>query len=247
MRFTVLGSGSTGNAVLISSEATNVLVDAGMSAREIVKRLAEVGVTPDKLDGIMVTHEHGDHVGGLRVLMGSVDCPVYISRITEDAYYDTRAGGQNGGSESSKRRTVFKDRTVEIEHGIGRGARAARLGHRGGAARKDHAFRLQPRKRRRGALERVDFAVVPRLPQASRNQLRDLGTEIDDQDGVDGGVCHGGGIERVLDERKRWRQFAVCRAGSESFSALARTSLPTRLRLRPASIARRTETSDSMA
>ena len=115
MRFTVLGSGSTGNAVLISSETTNVLVDAGMSAREIVKRLAEVGVTPDKLDGIMVTHEHGDHVGGLRVLMGSVDCPVYISRITEDAYYDTRAGGQNGDSEASKRRTAFKDRTVEIE------------------------------------------------------------------------------------------------------------------------------------
>ncbi|MFT3743250.1 MAG: MBL fold metallo-hydrolase [Pyrinomonadaceae bacterium] len=115
MRFTVLGSGSTGNAVLISSETTNVLVDAGMSAREIVKRLAEVGVSPDKLDGIMVTHEHGDHVGGLRVLMSSVDCPVYISRITEDAYYDTRAGGQNGDSESSKRRVAFKDRTVEIE------------------------------------------------------------------------------------------------------------------------------------
>ena len=57
MRFTILGSGSTGNAVLISSETTNVLVDAGMSAREIVKRLAEVGVSPDKLDGIMVTHD----------------------------------------------------------------------------------------------------------------------------------------------------------------------------------------------
>lgn len=115
MKFTVLGSGSTGNAVLISSETTNVLVDAGMSAREIVKRLAEVGVSADRLDGIMVTHEHGDHVGGLRVLMSSVDCPVFISRITEDAYYDTRAGGQNGDTESSKRRTAFKDRTVEIE------------------------------------------------------------------------------------------------------------------------------------
>ena len=115
MKFTVLGSGSTGNAMLISSETTNVLVDAGMSAREIVRRLAEVGISPDRLDGIMVTHEHGDHVGGLRVLMGSVYCPVYISRITEDAYYDTRAGEQNGDSESSKRRSAFKERTVEIE------------------------------------------------------------------------------------------------------------------------------------
>lgn len=115
MRFTVLGSGSTGNAVLISSGTTNVLVDAGMSAREIVKRLAEVGVSSDQLDGIMITHEHGDHIGGLRVLMGIVNCPVYISRITEDAFYDTRAGGQNGDSESSKRRVALKDRTQEIE------------------------------------------------------------------------------------------------------------------------------------
>jgi len=115
MRFTVLGSGSTGNAVLISSENTNVLVDAGMSAREILRRLGEVGVGHDRLDGILITHEHGDHAGGLRVLMSSVDCPVFISRPTEDSYYDTRAGGQNGDSESSKRRAALKDRTVEIE------------------------------------------------------------------------------------------------------------------------------------
>ncbi len=115
MRFTVLGSGSTGNAVLISSEKTNVLVDAGMSAREILRRLGEVGVGHTQLDGILITHEHGDHAGGLRVLMSSVDCPVFISRPTEDSYYDTRAGGQNGDSESSKRRAALRDRTVEIE------------------------------------------------------------------------------------------------------------------------------------
>ena len=115
MRFTVLGSGSTGNAVLISSEKTNVLVDAGMSAREIVRRLGEMGVSADELDAILVTHEHGDHIGGLRVLLAAVRCPVYVSRFTEDSYYDTRAGGENGNSESSKRRAALKDRTVEIE------------------------------------------------------------------------------------------------------------------------------------
>jgi phosphoribosyl 1,2-cyclic phosphodiesterase len=115
MRFTVLGSGSTGNCVLISSETTNVLIDAGLSAREIMRRLAEVGVSHECLDGVLVTHEHGDHVGGLRVLMNSIRCPVFISRVTEDAYYDTRAGGKNGDSESSKRRAAFKNRTVEIE------------------------------------------------------------------------------------------------------------------------------------
>jgi phosphoribosyl 1,2-cyclic phosphodiesterase len=115
MKYTVLGSGSSGNCVLISSETTNVLVDAGLSAREILRRLCQVGVEPDKLDAILVTHEHSDHIGGMRVLMQSVDCPVFISRVTEDAYYDTRAGGTNGDSESSKRRAVLKDRAVEIE------------------------------------------------------------------------------------------------------------------------------------
>ena len=115
MRITVLGSGSTGNAVLISTESTNVLVDAGMSARELLRRLAEVGVDSGKLDGVLITHEHSDHAGGLRVLLRSVNCPVYISRITEDSFYDTRAGGNNGDSESSKRKAALKDRTVEIE------------------------------------------------------------------------------------------------------------------------------------
>lgn len=115
MKVTVLGSGSTGNAVLIASGETNVLVDAGMSAREIVRRLCEVGIDPKKLDGILVTHEHGDHIGGLRVLLGMVDCPVFISQITEDAYYDTRAGGTNGDSESTKRRNAMKNRAAEVE------------------------------------------------------------------------------------------------------------------------------------
>jgi phosphoribosyl 1,2-cyclic phosphodiesterase len=115
MRFTVLGSGSTGNAVLISSEKTNVLVDAGMSAKEILRRLFEMGMEASDLNGVLITHEHSDHAGGLRVLLRSVDCPVYISRLTEDAFYDTQAGVKNGESESSKRQAALKDKTVEIE------------------------------------------------------------------------------------------------------------------------------------
>jgi phosphoribosyl 1,2-cyclic phosphodiesterase len=115
MRFTVLGSGSTGNAVLISSERTNVLVDAGLSAREILKRLAIVGVDPHDLDAVLVTHEHSDHVGGLRVLMGSIKCPVYISSETAEAYFSTRRGIQNGDSESAKRRKAMDGRSERIE------------------------------------------------------------------------------------------------------------------------------------
>src|ERR1043165_4862918 len=115
IRFTVLGSGSTGNAILISTDATNVLVDAGLSAREILRRLAEVGVDHNKLDAVLITHEHSDHAGGLRILLGTIGCPVYMSRNTEDSYYWTRKTNGNGESEGLKRREALKDRTIEIE------------------------------------------------------------------------------------------------------------------------------------
>ncbi|MEP6902020.1 MAG: MBL fold metallo-hydrolase [Actinomycetota bacterium] len=115
MKVTVLGSGSTGNAVLIASEKTRVLVDAGMSAKQLLERVAAVGEDSVRLDGILITHEHSDHAGGLRVLLKSVNCPVFISEATEDAYYGTRKGIQNGESEAVKRRDVLKNRTVKIE------------------------------------------------------------------------------------------------------------------------------------
>lgn len=114
MKVTVLGSGSTGNAVLITTEKTRVLVDAGLSAKQILERIALVGEDSGKLDAILITHEHGDHAGGLRVLLKSVNCPVFISADTKDAYFSTRKGIQNGDSESQKRRDVLKNRTVKI-------------------------------------------------------------------------------------------------------------------------------------
>src|SRR5215216_3581303 len=86
MKFTVLGSGSTGNAILIAANDTRVLVDAGLSARETLRRLALMGCDPAQLDGVIITHEHGDHAGGLRVLLKNLDCPVYISGKTREAY-----------------------------------------------------------------------------------------------------------------------------------------------------------------
>src|SRR2546423_3915232 len=91
MRFTVLGSGSTGNAVLICAGGTSVLVDAGLSAKETVRRLALVGVYAARLDRVIITHEHGDHAGGLCVLLKSLECPVYTSGATLDAYISERS------------------------------------------------------------------------------------------------------------------------------------------------------------
>ncbi len=115
MKVTVLGSGSTGNSVLIATEKTRVLVDAGMSAKQLLERVAAVGEDSAKLDGVLITHEHSDHAGGLRVLLKSVNCPVFISEATEDSYYGTRQGIQNGESEATKRRDVLKNRVEKIE------------------------------------------------------------------------------------------------------------------------------------
>ncbi|MDQ3805451.1 MAG: MBL fold metallo-hydrolase [Acidobacteriota bacterium] len=111
MRLTVLGSGSTGNAVLICAGQTRVLVDAGLSAREIVRRLALVGEDAGRLDGVVVTHEHGDHAGGLRVLLKTLGCPVYISGATRDAYIREKARSDD---EPRRRAEALRDRTEEI-------------------------------------------------------------------------------------------------------------------------------------
>jgi phosphoribosyl 1,2-cyclic phosphodiesterase len=79
-----LSSGSSGNAICIGSDRTKILVDAGISAREIGRRLMEIGVKPNELAGIVITHEHTDHVRGLRVLATRLDIPVYS---TEETWY----------------------------------------------------------------------------------------------------------------------------------------------------------------
>src|ERR671928_963120 len=111
MRLTVLGSGSTGNSVLICAGRTSVLVDAGLSAKEAARRLALVGESAERLDGVVITHEHSDHAGGLRVLLKSLSCPVYISGATRDAYIREKA---RTNDEPKKRAEVLRDRTVEI-------------------------------------------------------------------------------------------------------------------------------------
>jgi phosphoribosyl 1,2-cyclic phosphodiesterase len=115
MKLTVLGSGSTGNAVLIVAGETRVLIDAGLSARELMRRLALVGEDAGRLDGIVVTHEHGDHVGGLRVLLKlrGIDCPVYVSGKTREAYVSEHFGVSS--EEPRRRSAALKDRVEEIE------------------------------------------------------------------------------------------------------------------------------------
>ncbi|MDD2585112.1 MAG: MBL fold metallo-hydrolase [Syntrophomonadaceae bacterium] len=82
MQVHVLASGSTGNAVFFQFGHTKILVDAGISTRRIEKGLAEVGVKAGDLDGVLITHEHTDHIKGLDVLIRRYEIPVYARSKT---------------------------------------------------------------------------------------------------------------------------------------------------------------------
>jgi phosphoribosyl 1,2-cyclic phosphodiesterase len=81
----MLGSGSAGNSALIATGHCKVLVDGGLSARQLVLRLNQCGIAPDHLDGVLLTHEHGDHVCGLEVLCRKFNLPIYCNALTAEA------------------------------------------------------------------------------------------------------------------------------------------------------------------
>jgi phosphoribosyl 1,2-cyclic phosphodiesterase len=82
---TILGSGSSGNCAYLESGETRILIDAGFSLRQIRLRLASIGRAPENLTGIMITHEHADHVHGLPAITEKLGIPVYCNRPTRDA------------------------------------------------------------------------------------------------------------------------------------------------------------------
>ena len=86
VRMTVLASGSRGNCTVVTGGRTSVLVDAGVSCREILKRMQTAGEDPSKLDAILITHEHQDHVQGLSVLARRLGIPVYFTEATHRAW-----------------------------------------------------------------------------------------------------------------------------------------------------------------
>ncbi len=87
LTFTTLASGSLGNAALVSCGGTHILLDAGISAKRITAGLAELGVKPHQLSAILLTHEHSDHVSGLRVLSKKAGAPIYATRPTLREWY----------------------------------------------------------------------------------------------------------------------------------------------------------------
>jgi len=85
VQLTILASGSSGNRAYLETDDARLLIDAGLSARQIRQRLLGIGRTPEKLSGILVTHEHSDHVQGLGVLASKLQIPIYCNRLTREA------------------------------------------------------------------------------------------------------------------------------------------------------------------
>ncbi len=84
VKFTILGSGSSGNCAYLETAEARVLVDAGFSPLQIRKRLAGIGRTPENLTAILITHEHSDHISGLLGIADKFHIPVYCNRGTQD-------------------------------------------------------------------------------------------------------------------------------------------------------------------
>lgn len=104
IKFSVLASGSTGNAIYIGTNNINLLVDAGLSGKKIEASLQEIGLSLKMIDGILLTHEHVDHVRGIGVLARKYKIPIYANFSTltnlpksvgniEDSYKKTFATG----------------------------------------------------------------------------------------------------------------------------------------------------------
>jgi len=86
VRFTVLASGSKGNSTIVCGGRTHILVDAGLSCRELFKRMKLAGEDPATLDAIVITHEHQDHINGLAITARKLGIPVYFTEATHRAW-----------------------------------------------------------------------------------------------------------------------------------------------------------------
>ncbi|MEJ2051882.1 MAG: MBL fold metallo-hydrolase, partial [Calditrichota bacterium] len=87
MYFWILGSGSKGNSCVIRTDQALFLIDNGFSGKELLRRLANVEILPQDIDGIIVSHEHTDHVKGVGVFARKFKTPIYINKST---YFRTR-------------------------------------------------------------------------------------------------------------------------------------------------------------
>ncbi|HJO92337.1 MAG TPA: MBL fold metallo-hydrolase [Victivallales bacterium] len=100
INITVLGSGSSGNSVLITYGDFGFLIDAGFSRKELFARLDQCSISPEIIKAIIITHEHGDHVKGARVIADTLDIPTFATYFTSEYLFNRNKIG--------KKRNIFQ-------------------------------------------------------------------------------------------------------------------------------------------
>ena len=93
MRLCSIASGSSGNCIYVGSETTHLLIDVGISGKRVESGLQELGIHAKELDGILITHEHVDHISGLGVMARRHQIPIYATRGTIEALKETKSIG----------------------------------------------------------------------------------------------------------------------------------------------------------
>lgn len=111
MKVCSIASGSSGNCTYVGDEKNHILIDAGISRKRIVEGLHQIGVTPQELDAIFVTHEHSDHIQGISMMVKMFGIPVFATGGTLDGICmkDTR-----GAISREKMYQVYSDESVWI-------------------------------------------------------------------------------------------------------------------------------------
>jgi len=113
IRFAILGSGSGGNSAVVECGGQRLMIDAGLSAKQLEVRLRLLGIEPGQLNGILLTHEHGDHVRGLKVFLKKHDVPVLTTPMT--ARVVRESGIEHGQWKSFETGQAFAIGGVEVQ------------------------------------------------------------------------------------------------------------------------------------
>ena len=143
MRLCSIASGSSGNCIYVGSDATHLLVDTGISGKRMVAGVESLGIKPSELDGILITHEHSDHISGLGVMARKYEIPIYTTRETYDAIMQDKKIGllPEGLFQEVKYDEKFTLKDMEIY--------PVKISH---DARKPVAFRVSSEKKKVGIL-----------------------------------------------------------------------------------------------
>lgn len=116
VRMTVLASGSRGNCTVLSSSCGSILVDAGISCRETLKRMKTAGEDPHQVKAIVISHEHADHVAGLEVLARKLKVPVYMTEATYETWRKSNRDAEGKPAKLDRREHFQAGRSFGVEN-----------------------------------------------------------------------------------------------------------------------------------